>query len=251
MVVALSGGVDSAVLLALATEALGRDGVLAVTGDSPSLPRRDLDDARRVARELGVEHRVARTAEMDRADYRANRGDRCFHCRAELFDRLGRLARERGYDAVVYGAIKDDVSDHRPGMLAAERMGVRAPLLEAGVDKVGIRSLAAGLGLSVRDKPAAACLASRVPTGTEVTPQRLERIGLAEESLRAMGFEQLRVRDHGEVARLEFDAAGMRRMADPAVRREVAARVAEAGYRHVALDLLGYRSGSLNRSSGD
>lgn len=246
VLVALSGGVDSAVLLALAVEALGAERVLAATGDSPSLPRTDLEDARRVAAEAGVVHEVLSTAELSRPEYRANRGDRCFHCRSELFERLQRLARQRGCDMIVYGAIKDDVGDHRPGMLAAQQQGVRAPLLEAGVDKGAVRSLAADLRLAVRDKPAAACLASRIPVGTEVTRTRLERIGHAEADLRALGFGQLRVRDHGDVARLEFDEEGLQRMADPALRREVAERVGRAGFRHVALDLRGYRSGSLN-----
>ncbi len=247
LVVALSGGVDSAVLTALAVEALGRDRVLAVTGRSASLSEVEDRDAARVAEALGVPHAVVETHEMDRPGYRANAGDRCFHCREELFDVLGRLARERGYDAVAYGAIADDVGDFRPGMRSAELRSVLAPLLDAGLGKADVRALAAEAGLPVRDKPASACLASRLPLGTEVSPERLRRIEAAERALRDLGFVQLRVRDHGEVARLELDPEGDRRLAgSPALRGRVVEAVRAAGFRFVALDLEGYRRGSLN-----
>ena len=246
VVVALSGGVDSAVLLSLAAEALGAGAVRAVTGQSGSLPRVDLEDARAVAAHLGVEHQVVETLEMTRDGYRANAGDRCFHCRSELFETLRRVALREGCDGVVYGAIKDDCEDFRPGMRAAEEWGVRAPLLEAGIDKTNVRTLAAQAGLSVQAKPAAACLASRIPTGTEVTVERLGQVEAAETALRGLGFEQLRVRHHGEIARLELDGAGLARMADHELRSRVTGAVKSAGFRFVAVDLEGYRSGSLN-----
>jgi uncharacterized protein len=246
VLVALSGGVDSAVLLSLAVEALGAEKVLAVTGSSPSMPGDDLEDARRVARSLGVAHEIVATEEMRREGYRANTGDRCYHCRATLFERLTALARERGMAAVAYGAIADDASDYRPGMRAAEESGILAPLMQAGIGKRAVRILAAQAGLNVRDKPAAACLASRIPLGTEVTARRLSQVGKAETALRALGFKQLRVRHHGEIARLELDEEGYRLLADRSLRERVVSCVREAGFRFVALDLEGYRTGSLN-----
>ncbi len=246
VVVALSGGVDSAALLALAVEALGRDNVLAATAVSASLPTWELEDARAVARALGVRHAIVETRELQREDYRANRGDRCFHCRSELFERLAELAQREGYAAVAYGAIRDDLLDFRPGMKAARSLGAVAPLLEAGLTKEDVREIARRRGLPVSDKPAAACLASRIPVGTPVTPERLARIARAEAALRELGLRQLRVRDHGDVARVELDAEGLGRLADPTFRRELASAVRDAGFRFAAVDLEGYRPGSLN-----
>lgn len=246
VVVALSGGVDSAVLLALALEALGPERVLAATGVSAAVPAGDVDDARRLARLLGARHEVVATGELEREAYRANAGDRCFHCREELFGALGRLARLHGLGHVAYGAIKDDIDDFRPGMRAAAAHGAVAPLLEAGLGKSEVRELAGAAQLPVRDKPAAACLASRIPVGTVVTPDRLVQVDRAEAGLRALGFHQFRVRYHGEVARIELDAEGDRRIADPELRAAVVRAVRAAGFRFVALDLEGYRTGSLN-----
>jgi len=245
VVVALSGGVDSAVLLALAAEALGHERVLAVTGRSGSLAAEDLKDAREVARAVGVTFEVVDTAEMERPGYRENAGQRCYHCRAELFEVLGRVARERGLPAVAYGAIRDDLDDHRPGMRAAVERGILAPLLEAGFTKEDVRRLAARDGLPVRDKPAAACLASRIPVGSVVTEPRLRRIERAEAGLRQLGLSGLRVRHHGEVARVELDPRDLGRLADPGFREQVVRVVREAGYRFVTVDLEGYRSGSV------
>ena len=245
VLVALSGGVDSAVLLALAMEAVGPDRVLAVTGRSPAVPEEEIVDARRVAAQLGARHEVVSTAEMERPGYRANAGDRCYHCRSELSDVFAELASLRGFDACAYGAITDDLGDDRPGMRAAEERGVLAPLLEAGLGKVEVRLLAAAAGLEVRDKPASACLASRIPAGTEVSVERLRSVGSAEGALRRLGFRQVRVRHHGEVGRLETDAAGFDLLQDPGLRAAAVAAVREAGFRFVALDLEGYRSGSV------
>jgi uncharacterized protein len=246
LIVALSGGVDSALLLALAVLALGQERVLAVTGASPSLPAEDLEDARAIARSLGARHEVVATREMESAGYRANAGDRCYHCRSALFETLGKLARERGIAAVAYGAIADDGADFRPGMRAAEERGILAPLLDAGICKSEVRFLAAEAGLSLKDKPAAACLASRIPVGTEVTAGRLSQVERAERGLRMLGFRQLRVRHHGEIARLELDEQGGRLLADRELRDKVVRVVRDAGFRFVALDLEGYRTGSLN-----
>jgi uncharacterized protein len=246
LIVALSGGVDSAVLLALAVERLGADRVLAVTGRSPSLPDDDLLDARETARRLGARHETVDTGELDRSGYRANAGDRCYHCRSELFDTLRKLADSRGFEAIAYGAIAEDAGDFRPGMGAATERDVLAPLLEAGIGKDEVRALASEFGIEIHDKPAAACLASRIPVGIEVTPERLGQIGRAEKALKEMGFVQVRVRHHGDVARLELDPADDRRLSDPALRQRVVAAVKTAGFRYVALDLEGYRTGSLN-----
>lgn len=247
VVVALSGGVDSAVLLALALEAVGKDRVLAVTGQSPSLPAADLEAARLVARTLGARHQLVRTRELEREGYVANAGDRCFHCRTELFEALIDLARRLGFRRVAYGAITDDMGDVRPGMRAAEQHGVLAPLLEAGLDKREVRELAVQAGLPVHDKPASACLSSRIPIGTRVTTERLVQVERAETALRELGFRQFRVRHHEQVARLELDADGERHLALPGVRARVVQVLREAGYLFVALDLEGYRTGSLNR----
>ena len=245
VLVALSGGVDSAVLLALAIEALGPERVLAVTGRSPAVPDEEIEDARRVAAHLGARHEVVATAEMERPGYRANAGDRCYHCRSELFDVFAELSSVRGFGACAYGAITDDLGDDRPGMRAAEERGVLAPLLEAGLGKVEVRQLAAAAGLQVRDKPASACLASRIPAGTEVSVEKLRSVGIAEAALRRLGFRHLRVRHHGEVGRLETDAAGFALLQDPGVRAAAVSAVREAGFRYVALDLDGYRTGSV------
>jgi uncharacterized protein len=249
-VVALSGGVDSAVLLALALEALGPRRVLAATGRSSSLAAPELEDSRRIAKKLGARHEIVTTDELARPDYRANRGDRCFHCRDELFTQLNRLARERGLAHVVYGAIADDLSDHRPGMRAAERLGIRAPLLEAGLCKADVRALALAAGLHVAAKPANPCLASRIPAGTEVTPARLARIEQAETDLRKLGFREFRVRYHGSVARLELDREGFDRVLDPRFRERVTRAVQRAGFRFVAIDLEGYRPTVPARDGG-
>jgi uncharacterized protein len=250
-VVALSGGVDSAVLLVLALETLGPTRVLAATGESPSLAASDLDAARRTARDLGARHEVVATRELERPAYRVNRGDRCFHCRVELFEALGRLARERGLRRVMYGAIADDLDDVRPGMVAADRLGIVAPLLEAGLGKADVRALAAEAGLAVAEKPASACLASRIPTGTEVTPQRLAQVERAEASVRGLGFRQVRVRHHGEVARVELDSQGLGRLLEPGMRSRVGRAVRGAGYRFATVDLEGYRSGGAGTAPGE
>jgi len=247
VLVALSGGVDSAVLLALSREALGPGLVRAVTATSASLSRHDLEDARRIARSVGVEHELVATGELGIPEYRANQGDRCFHCRNELFRSLRRIANDRGFSEIAYGAIHDDLGDHRPGMRAADVWGIRAPLLEAGLDKHDVRRIARSMHLPVDSKPAAACLASRIPGGTEVTAERLRAVEAAEEALRGLGLGQLRVRHHGEVARIELDPRDLERLADAEMRTRVVRAVKAAGFRFCAIDLEGYRTGSTSR----
>ncbi|MCP3980278.1 MAG: ATP-dependent sacrificial sulfur transferase LarE [bacterium] len=251
VLVALSGGVDSAVLLALAVEALGPGSVVAATGLSPAVPERDVDDARRVACQLGVAHEVVPTRELESRPYRANLGDRCFHCRHELFAVLARVAEAHGIGVVAYGAIADDLGDYRPGMRAADESGVAAPLLRAGITKKDVRDIARRAGLVTRDKPAAACLASRIPTGTEVTRARLTQVDCAEQALRALGFGQLRVRHHGGTARIELEKNELGRLEGrDGLRRQVLEAVRGAGYAEVVIDPEGYRTGSLNPMPG-
>lgn len=241
---AYSGGVDSAVLAAVAHQVLN-GGMLAVIADSPSLPRAELAEALAVGRLAGFPVRVIRTDEMDKPGYRANGPDRCFHCKSELFEKLSALARQEGWQTIVYGEHVDDLGDDRPGALAASRYGVRAPLKEAGLGKEEIRQLAAALQLPVADKPAMACLSSRIPFGQPVTVEVLGQIEKAEGALRSLGFREVRVRHHGAVARIEVGVGELAWFGDAALRARVVAAVKEAGYRYVTLDLEGYRRGSL------
>lgn len=245
VIVAFSGGVDSTLLLAVAREVLG-DEVLAVTAVSPSLPRSELAEATELARRLGAEHRIIETAEMDDPQYAANEPDRCYHCKRDLFGRLREIAREEGYAHVLDGSNVDDLGDHRPGSRAADELGVRRIFIEAGLAKEEIRELSRRSGLPTASKPAAACLASRVPYGTPITREVLERVDRAEDCLRRLGFVQLRVRHHGDVARIEVGQDELGRFAEPDLRRKVIAGLRDAGYRYVSLDLEGYRTGSLN-----
>ena len=251
VLVALSGGVDSAALLAIACEALGSANVLAVTGRSRAVTEQELEDAREVARVLDVVHVVVDTHELERVDYRANTGARCFHCRSELFGILSRISEERGIDAIAYGAIVDDLGDDRPGMEAARRLGILAPLLEADIGKNEVRELAKQFNLHIHDKPSNACLASRIPRGTEVTPERLGQVERAETALRVLGFRQFRVRHHGEIARVELAGNETARLADPELRGELARAVKAAGFRFVTLDLEAYASRQSSGPSAD
>lgn len=243
--VAFSGGVDSSLLLAAALDALG-ERVLAVTARSPSLLPEEHDVAVAVARQLGARHRTIETDEIDDPEYRKNPTHRCFVCKSTLFTALAALARQEGLAAVLEGSNHDDQDDFRPGMKAAEQQGVLAPLMEVGLTKAEIRELARDRGIEVWDKPSLACLASRVPYGTEITREKLWRIGEAERVLRQRGFEVVRVRDHGVVARIEVGPGEVTRLLDAELRAEVVAGLKGVGYRYVSLDLEGYRTGAMN-----
>ena len=243
VVVAFSGGIDSAVLLAVAHQELG-DGALGVLVAGPSLPSHDLEDARRLADLVGARFEVVAAREQEDERYLANGPDRCYWCRAALVETLRPIA-EREKAAMVYGAVVDDLGDDRPGMRAAEEGGIRAPLLEAGLTKRDVREIARRLGLPVWDKPASACLSSRIPTGVRITPERLARVDRAEAALRSLGFGLVRVRDHDDLARIECDEEGLARLADPSVRAAAARAVREAGFVRVAVDLEGYRPAGL------
>lgn len=245
LVVAFSGGVDSSLVAALAHEALG-DRAVAVTAVSETLASRELDEARAIAAEIGITHELVAFSELDDARFRANTSARCFFCQSMRFGQLRAMAARMGCDVVASGSNASDLGDHRPGLKAMHEQRVYQPLLDHQVDKRTVRELARELGLSVWDKPAKACLSSRIPHGLEVTQERLRRIERAEEVLHAEGFVQFRVRAHGDLARLEIDPAEQPRALDGARLRALRDGVLEAGFSRVALDLVGYRSGSLN-----
>lgn len=245
VIVAFSGGVDSAFLASAANLELGRR-ALAITANSPSLAPSELRDAVSLAGTLGLEHRVIETNEVIRDDYRANDPGRCYFCKDELYIHLQKLATDEGYDWVANGTNVDDLGDFRPGQDAAKQYDVRSPLVEAGLSKAEIRAVSKDMGLPVWDKPAQACLSSRIPYGTPVTVEALSRIASAEEYLHDLGIGQLRVRHHDTVARIEVEPDGFVALMDEAVRKRVAAYFRSIGYSYVTLDLDGFRSGSLN-----
>jgi len=247
VLIAFSGGVDSAYLAIAAAQALG-DRALAVTADSPSYPDTHRRLALSIANDFGFAHEVIHTAELDRPEYRANPSNRCYYCKDELYGRLSSIGRERGFAVVVDGNNADDRGDYRPGRQAAREHGVRSPLDEADLTKDDIRELAREAGLQSWDEPASACLSSRIPYGHEVTNETLRQIEQAENVLRELGFRIFRVRHHDAVARLEIARAEMPRALDPDVNAKLVAAIKALGYQYVSLDLQGYRLGSLNEA---
>ncbi len=245
LIVAYSGGVDSAYLAWEAHQVLGSR-ALAVTADSPSYPRSHRDMALRVAREFGFAHRFVDTAELHDPRYAENSQTRCYFCKSELFEVLEKLREQEGFDAVAYGVNLDDTGDYRPGHAAAEEHRVRSPLLDAGLGKQAIRELSREAGLPTADLPASACLSSRIPYGMPVTPEKLEQIDRAEDALRELGYRQVRVRHHGDLARIELASDELPRALDPAETQRMSRALHDLGFRWVSLDLDGYRTGSLN-----
>lgn len=243
VLVAYSGGVDSALVMAVAHEQLG-DRALACIGVSPSYPTREMRDAVKLAEEAGIPYRLVNTMEYLDPNYAANPTNRCYFCKSELHDRLHEIAKAEGWHQVVDGNNASDVGDFRPGMQAARERGVRSPLLEVGITKAEVRQIAHHLGLKVWDKPAMACLSSRVPHGTAITPELLRQIEDAEDVLVALGFTQFRVRHHNEIARIELPVEDFARAIEQ--HESIVKGVTAAGYRFVTLDLAGFRSGSLN-----
>jgi uncharacterized protein len=245
VIVALSGGADSAYLAWAAHRAMG-DRALSVTALSPSYSAHDRSVVEDFVRQLGVRHEFVETHEMENPKYRANAGDRCYFCKDELFDVLDGIAQERTFAAVAYGVNADDTLDFRPGHRAAAEHRVLAPLLDAGLHKAEIRELSQRAGLPTWDRPASACLASRLPYGTEVTPERLALVERAEAALRNLGFRQFRVRLHEKLARVEIAPDEMSRAMSPEMAASISTHLKAAGFTYVALDLEGYRQGSLN-----
>jgi uncharacterized protein len=245
VIVAYSGGTDSAYLAWAAHHVLGEDAI-AVTADSASIPASHKRDAEAFARECGFRHEYIETHEFENPDYVKNDQNRCFHCKDELFTRLESFAARRGNALIVYGVNKDDLGDYRPGQRAAKLHDVQAPLVEAGLTKAEIRELSRRAGLSTWDRPAAACLSSRVPYGTPVTPQTIGTIEQGEEAIRALGFRQFRVRFHGELARIEIAKEELPRALTPETAQAFSAIFKQLGFLYVTLDLEGYRQGSLN-----
>jgi len=246
VIVAFSGGVDSSYLAWAAKQALG-DCSLAVTAVSPSYPRNHRAMAEQIVADFEIPHRFVQTREMESDAYRANRPDRCYHCKSELFTRLDGVLDEFGYHAIAYGVNTDDTGDFRPGHKAAKEHRVLSPFLDVKLSKQEIRALSRAAGLPTADLPASACLSSRLPYGTEVTPERLAQVEEGEERLRGLGFRQVRLRHHGDVARVEIEPSELAAALDPGMAEKIVAAIKPLGFRWVSLDLEGYRMGSLNQ----
>lgn len=245
VLVAFSGGVDSTFLLRVARDLLG-DRACAITATSPTYPESEFRAAVALAKELGVRQIIEESNELEIPGFSKNPRDRCYHCKKELFELCAAKARTLGYDAIADGSTTDDLADYRPGRRAAAELAVRSPLLEAGLGKADIRALSRELGLPTWDKQPYACLASRFPYGTEITREKLRMVESCEEFLKERGVRTYRVRFHGESARIEVGEEDFPRFLDPEFRREVVAACREAGFTYVALDLEGYRTGSMN-----
>jgi uncharacterized protein len=245
VIVAYSGGTDSAYLAWAAARALG-DNAIAITADSASIPASHKRDAEAFVRDFGIRHEYVETHEFENPDYLKNDPNRCFHCKDELFTVLERVGQERGFQTIVYGVNKDDLGDYRPGQRAAKLHQVKAPLVDADLTKAEIRELSRRAGLPTWDRPAAACLSSRIPYGTPVTIQNIRTVEVGEEELKALGFRQFRTRFHGELVRIEIAREELPKALDPEMARQFTAVFKKLGYKYVTLDLEGYRQGSLN-----
>lgn len=245
LIVAFSGGVDSTFLAEAANRAVG-DNAVAVTAISDSYPEREMEAAQRIAEEIGIRLETVSTGELEIEGYVSNSVNRCYFCKSELFDKLQVIAEKYNMGTIVYGAIPDDIGDHRPGMDAAKEMGIRAPLIEANLTKMDIRQASKKWKLKTWDKPAFACLSSRFPYGTRITREKLRQVDQAEQFLYDLGIHQFRVRHHDNFARIELDEDGIDMMRQKNIRRLIDQKFKLLGYRCVALDLQGYRSGSLN-----
>ncbi len=245
VIVAFSGGVDSTFLAEAAHHALG-DNALAVTAISDSYPIREMKAAKDIAKQIGIRFETVHTEELDLEGYASNPTNRCFFCKTELFDKLRPIADKYDVGTIVYGAIPDDVGDHRPGMDAAKQMGIKAPLIDVDLTKAEIREISKAWDLPTWDKPAFACLSSRFPYGMRITRELLRQVDAAEQFLYDLGIRQFRVRHHGDLARIELDAEEIERLRIKSIRNQINNHYKTLGYEHITLDLQGYRSGSLN-----
>lgn len=246
VIVAYSGGTDSAYLAWAAKQAIG-DHAIAITADSPSIPASHKRDAFEFAQQFDIRHEFIPTAEFENPEYVKNDANRCFHCKDELFTVLEKIAQHRGYQNIVYGVNQDDLGDYRPGQRAAKLHQVKAPLVEAGLSKAEIRELSRIAGLPTWDRPAAACLSSRIPYGTPVTIENIRTVEIGEEEMKALGFRQFRTRFHGELVRIEIAREEMPLALNMEMAGKLSAIFRKLGYKFVALDLDGYRQGSLNQ----
>ncbi|MCK5849582.1 MAG: ATP-dependent sacrificial sulfur transferase LarE [Kiritimatiellae bacterium] len=247
--VAFSGGVDSTFLVAVAHQELG-DRALAVTALSPTYPQHEQIEATSLAKTLGIQHENVESNELDIPGFADNPVDRCYYCKRELFAEVSQVARKYDIDAVADGTNTDDLDDYRPGRRAAKERGVLSPLLEAGLNKEDIRELSRRLKLPTWDKPAFACLASRFPYGSRITERKLQAVDIAEKAMREIGFTQIRIRHHGDIGRIEIGVQEIEKAIDPAIRARMVDAVRAAGFKYVALDLEGYRTGSMNEGLG-
>lgn len=247
LAIAFSGGVDSAVLLAEARDVLGEQ-VIALTARSPIHPMRDVVDATKLAAEMGVPHLIIDSHEVDHADFLANTEQRCYICKKIVFGQLAKVAARQGFSALAHGANVDDLADYRPGMKAARELGVAAPLMASGLTKADVRQLARQRGLAIWNKPAMACLATRFPYGAPITLEKLEQVRQAEQVLESAGFQNCRVRCHGNVARIEVPSAHLPALFNDPLRQQIVERFREIGFLHIAADMEGYVSGSMNRA---
>ena len=245
VLVAFSAGVDSTFLAKVAHEVLGA-GALAVTGRSVTLASSELEESRALAEQIGIRHIIVDTDEIADESFGNNPPNRCYFCKNELYTILNRVASQEEMAVIVDGSNADDVGDHRPGMQAARELGVRSPLMETGMTKEDIRTLSQSFGLPTWDKPAQACLSSRFPYGDRITPEKIAQVEKAEAALRELGFRQLRVRHHDRIARIEVPKADVARLVDEEISEQVIARMKEAGFTYVTIDLEGFRSGSMN-----
>ncbi len=244
--VAFSGGVDSTLVLALAHEVL-REKVLGVTAQSASVPDREMRASRKLAKEIGAKHLIIKTAEVSNPNYQANPTNRCYHCKTELYSNLKKVARQKNISHILNGTNTDDLSDYRPGLDSAREQGVRSPLVEAGFSKQDVRELSRAMSLSIWNKPAMACLSSRIPHGQPITPEKLYMIEQAEDLLFSSGFTQVRVRHLGTTARIELDKSEIPRYQnDKFIQRLVQKKFRDLGFNRVTLDPAGYRMGNLN-----
>ncbi|MBI2891597.1 MAG: ATP-dependent sacrificial sulfur transferase LarE [Nitrospirae bacterium] len=244
--VAFSGGVDSAFLLRVAADTLGRERVCAFTALSQTVPEQDARDASELASSIGVEHIVLRSGHLQMESFLRNDADRCYFCKDEIYSIARKVADERGSAVVLDGTNADDLSDVRPGLRAAKELGVQSPLAEAGLTKAEIRELSRRLGLPTWDRPASPCLSSRFPKGLRITPEGLSSVGQGEAFLRSLGFREFRLRNHGDIARLELRAEDFERMQEGDVRSQIASRLKELGFKFVCVDLEPFRSGRMN-----